>query len=277
MSRKILSLLLAFVLLAVPVAARAALVTDAFDTTGKLNEIKFQNREVLLDRTGGWTTKPVVGGYLVSLFRATQIYSYPTPGSPTLEWDLGTASGSYLLGYSVQKITSITSGPDLITYANTDWDPLGGKIKTDGSETLVVYERPTDWSVSSGNWLTDLTTSLGSTTLWASFGIGASPNQASFSPFPYPVTGFLGLATYGLDVVRNPNSLVFDQSQAKGNDIAGSATVWAPPPGYPTTNNWIAFSNDPVSFALVPEPATLALWGSALAVGAAVALRRRQK
>jgi hypothetical protein len=272
-SRKVLSLLLVFAVLALPVAAQAG-VSSNFDATGKLNEIKFQNREVLLDSQGRWTSAPVQGGYLVSLFSATQIFTYPTPGNPNLAWDFGTTSDGYLLGYAVQKITGVAA--NLISYANTDYDPLSGKIASNNTETLVIYESPTNWSISSGNWLTDLTTSLASSTLWASFGIGAAPNNASFTPFPLG-GGFLGLATYGLDVVQNPNGLIFDQSQALGNDIAGTATVWTTPPGYPTANNWSAFSNDPVSFALVPEPATLAMWGSFLAIGAAVALRRRQK
>ncbi len=273
MSRKVLSLLLVFALLALPVAAQAG-VSSNFDTTGKLNEIKFQNREVLLDANRNWTSAPAVGGYLVSLFSATQIFTYPTVGDPNLAWDFGSTTDGYLLGYAVQKITSVSATQ--VNYANTDYDPLSGKISTSGNETLVIYESPTNWSITSGNWLTDLTNSLASSTLWASFGIGPSPNSAVFSPFPI-AGGFLGLATYGLDVVQNPNGLIFDQSQALGNDIAGTATVWTTPPGYPTANNWSAFSNDPVSFALVPEPATLAMWGSFLAIGAVVALRRRQK
>ena len=36
-------------------------------------------------------------------------------------------------------------------------------------------------------------------------------------------------------------------------------------------------SQDPLTFAAVPEPATLAMWGSVLAIGAVIGLRRRQK
>ncbi len=273
-SRKVLSLLLIFALLALPVAAQAG-VSSVFDTTGALNEIKFQNREVLLDANGAWTAKPAVGGYLVSLFSATQIFTYPTVGDPNLAWEVGTTTEGYLLGYSVQKITNVTSSQ--IDYANTNLDPSGlGKISTAGDETLVIYESNNNWKITSGNWATDLANSLAGTTLVASFGINSAGNSAVFSPFPI-ASGFLGLATYGLDVVQNPAGLIFDKSQALGNDIAGTATVWTTPPGYPTANNWSAFSNDPVSFALVPEPATLAMWGSFLAIGAAVALRRRQK
>lgn len=274
MSRKILSLLLAFALLALPVVAQAGVVTDYFNTSGALNEIKFQNREVLLDANLQLTDKPMVDGYLVSLFSATQIFSYSTPGTPELKWEVGSSTAGYLLGYAVQKITSVGS---VIEYGNTDQDPSGlGKIAN--GETLVIYNSTHNWDITNGDWAVDLGKSLDSSTLWASFGIAAgTSNQASFAPFPFPVTGFLGLATYGLNVVQNPNGLVFDSGQSAGNDIAGTATVWAPPPGYPGGNNWTAFSNDPVSFALVPEPATLAMWGSFLAVGAAVALRRRQK
>ncbi len=276
MSRKILSLLLALALLALPVVAQAGVVSDSFDTTGALNEIKFQNREVLLDASGAWTNTPTQGGYLVSLFSATQVFNYPTPGNPALAWQVGGSTTGYLLGYAVQKIKSVSAS--LIEYENTDYDPVGGKIAINSTETLAIYNSTTPWSISSGSWSTDLTNSLASSTLWASFGIAtATPNQASFSPFPFPTTGFLGLATYGLDVVQNPNGLVFDKTKSAGSDIAGTATVWTTPPGYPTKDNWIAVSNDPVSFALVPEPATLAMWGSFLAVGAVVALRRRQK
>ena len=43
------------------------------------------------------------------------------------------------------------------------------------------------------------------------------------------------------------------------------------------TSPWMYDSQDPFTFAAVPEPATLAMWGGFLAIGAVVALRRRQK
>ena len=79
------------------------------------------------------------------------------------------------------------------------------------------------------------------------------------------------MSSFGLDAIQNPG-LIFDKTKAFGNDIFGGANIYVPGQG-----SWIARSEDPLTFAAVPEPTTLVMWGSVLAIGAVVALRRRQK
>jgi len=262
------------VLVALPMMVQAA-ITDAFDTSGLINKIKFTNYEAFVQQDGqSWTLvdpedvgSDVNATYqLVSIFSATEltIQNPAVPGvfGPEPAWQKG--NDGYFLGYSVVNVSVSATG---LTYSNPTFDPFN---KLDlGTESLWLGTSDSDWVVT-GDMATDVASVLGATQ-WATFGIASS--QSGFYTLP-PVFGTLiGVSAFGLNQVDAPaNWPGFDQSKAHGNDMFGGANIYRPGEG-----DWSARSEDPLTFAAVPEPATLAMWGSCLMIGALVALRRRQK
>jgi hypothetical protein len=277
----LLSLLV--LVLALPSLAHATIVSK-FDTTGLINKIKFTNYEtfVVANQGGGFTvvdaaTAVARGGQLLSIFSATEltIQDPLNPGvfGPTPAWQKG--PGDYFLGYSVVDVLPGVSGPGSLTYGNPSFDPFGKLVL--GSEVVWMAETTSDWVIT-GNIAADVGSVLFATGIvpFATFGInGGNPsNGGEFLPVPGPPMAPLkGISYYGLDVVNNAAGWPgYDPTKAFGNDIYGGANIYMPGQG-----QWIARSEDPLTFAAVPEPTTLAMWGSVLAIGAVFALRRRQK
>jgi hypothetical protein len=275
---KILLGLLA-VILAMPSMAQAS-ITNMFDTSGLVNKIKFTNYESFIraNPNGGWSViAPVnvlTGDQLMSIFSATELTIQSAPGSgvfgPVPAWQKG--NNDYFLGYSVADVTVVPGGGGALTYSNPTYDPFG-KLALN-TEMVWLGESRTDWNVT-GLIVPDVASIFVNATQWATFGIVNKPNGGSFSPLP-PVFGTLiGVSAFGLDQVQAPGGgwPGFDKTKAFGNDIFGGANIYVPG----QDEEWVARSEDPITFAAVPEPATLAMWGGFLAIGAVIALRRRQK
>ncbi len=275
MRKVILSLLV--VLLALPSAAFAG-ITGAFDTTGLINKIKFTNYESFIVESpdGGYLVvdPEKIGEYgsvqLLSIFSATELTiqdpSNPGVFGPAPAWQKGS---DYFLGYSVVDVSGSAGGP--LTYSNPTFDPFG-HLNLAAGEALILKESSTDWKVT-GVIGTDVASIFADPTpAWGTFGFQTATNGGGFTPLPPAFGTLIGVSWFGLDAVSGPGAPFFDKDKAFGNDIFGGANIYVPGEG-----QWSARSEDPLTFAAVPEPATVALWGGFLAIGAVLALRRRQK
>jgi hypothetical protein len=272
-SRKVLSLLLGLVLLALPAMAQAS-ISDAIDTTGLLNRVKFTNYEAWVARDGSLIApgQEGVNDFLVSIFSAESVSVQITPNSGGFgpaTWQAGANGAGYFLGYAVQELAQVV-GTQYI-YKNPTLDPLStGQLAA--GEQVVLVESTTDW-VLTGNVAADVASIFANATPWATLGQVTGNNFAEFTALPGFPLGIVGIAKFALDAVTNNSGIQFQPGvQTSGSDVTGGAIIYAPGLG-----QWVARSEDPLLFAAVPEPATLAMWGSFLAIGAVVALRRRRK
>ncbi|MHB0956073.1 MAG: PEP-CTERM sorting domain-containing protein [Pirellulaceae bacterium] len=274
MTRKFLSLMLGLALLALPTVTQAAL-TDNLDATGLINKIKFTNYEVFVRGTVDDYTYLDAdadledGDHLVTVFSASELTIQNAPGSgvfgPEPAWQKGNGNG-YFLGYSVAKIALTAGG---LSYDTPDFDPNGLLLT---GEMVALYNSTEDWSIVGANIETDVDNSFDVADKWAGFGIVSDTNGGGFTALP-PIFGtLLGVTAIGLDAINGPEDWPgFDKSKAFGNDIFAGANIYTP-----GQNAWTYRSEDPLTFAAVPEPGTLALWGGCLAIGAVLALRRRK-
>jgi len=299
--RKMLSQVVPFLLLAAMPLTSFAAVTDLFKLDGTKNEVKFINREVFMRNDGGvWSTveNPIVNGevaldpatdVLVTLFTATTIsFGQELQNS---NWIPSDETG-YLLGYAVQKVEAVSSGSagtvkfvavDLGNPTDTLADPFGYLPK--GAQ-VGIFNSTSQWVVNgkglsvedsvaqslanAGNPWEVLSDALGypnSDDFAQTSGVIVS--GAPFMSAQYALTagGLSGLSF-------TPNDWL---NTGKLSDMAGRANADLNDDYLSGDSPWMFDSQDPLVFAAVPEPATLAMWGGFLAIGAVVALRRRQK
>ncbi len=129
----------------------------------------------------------------------------------------------------------------------------------------------TPWTVT-GDLATDIA-DVTDGTPWGYFGI--TSNAATSASYTGDAAD--GVQRANLDAIGAlpANISEFDRTRTVGTDIQVRAFVGELTPAL---GDWIAESQDPMTFAVVvPEPATLAMWGGFLAIGAVFALRRRTK
>lgn len=302
--RKMLCQVVPFLLLAAMPLTSFASVSSLFMTDGTKNEVKFVNREIFMrqDQAGAWS--PVAypnlpaaaggitqGDVLVTLFSATTL-SY---GSNLVnsQWLPGDANG-YLLGYAAQEVQLVSTATVgsinfvAIDLGNVKVDPFG--VLAAGDQ-VAVFDSTAPWVINTGassfaNLQSSVSQSLNpiNVTVWEQFndadGYPAGANFAQTSGVVIdPIRAFVS-AQYGL-TSQGVSTFAFAPNDwlQTGNptDIAGRANANLNDDFLTQISPWMYDSQDPLTFAAVPEPATLAMWGGFLAIGAVVALRRRQK
>jgi len=298
--RKMLSQVVPFLLLAAMPLTSFAAVTDLFKLDGTKNEVKFINREVFMRQDGDvWNTvvDPIddqgnvliaEGDVLVTLFTAT-----------TLSWGqnlensgwIPSDSTGYLLGYAAQKVMAVSQGTAgsvnfiALDLGNPTDDPFD-RLDTTKNQQVAIYNSTSQWVVNgkglsvedsvaqslanAGNPWEVLSDALGypnSDDFAQTSGVIVS--GAPFMSAQYALTagGLSGLSF-------TPNDWL---NTGKLSDMAGRANADLNDDYLSGDSPWMFDSQDPLVFAAVPEPATLAMWGGFLAIGAVVALRRRQK
>jgi hypothetical protein len=298
--RKIICRAVVFsILAAMPLTAFAS-VSQLFKTDGTKNEVKFVNREVFMRQTNGvWApllapnnpnTGIQPGDVLVSLFSATTLsYGQTLVNSGWLPGD----ANAFLLGYSAQEVMNVSVanvGPTnfiAIDLGNVKADPFG--VLNPGDQ-VAVYNSTTQWLVNNGgmslaNLQSSVTQSLQNAILWEKFNDadgypGALDFAQSSGLIIDPINKVFVSAQYGLSSQGN-SAFAFapkDWLQVGTlDDIAGRANADLNDDYVKGLSPWMYDSQDPLTFAAVPEPGTLALWGGCLAIGAVIALRRRQK
>ncbi|MHB8955109.1 MAG: hypothetical protein ACYC4U_19205 [Pirellulaceae bacterium] len=266
--RLLLGLVLATVSLLAPTATAQQAITDAFDTTGQLNKVKFTGYQSVVRNVGGSYSyfapnDAVTGDLLITIYSAVslELQTAPATSNFTTVWTKG--QGSCLVGYSVQQVVSVSGG--IVSCGNAAVDPFG---VLGPWEMLALRTSTTDFTFS-GNVATDVASIFASTTsAWATFGKSRDVNFAEFYP-PADVSG-IGWAAFALDVVDNQSGLVFLSSPSTWyGDIAGAASIYTPGAG-----QWTARVEDPLVFAgvkmvdptlTVNEPAVVVSQGSTAA------------
>ena len=279
--KKLFGLLLPVVmLLAIPAIVSADFL-GSVDLGGELNTVKFNNREQYMRKIDGvWTPITVgnlandvqEGDVLVAIYSGTSLY---VGTDPNAQWNSG--SGDYFLAYSAQKVVSTLFVGNIggISYGNVDEDPFG--VLSAGN-MMNMYLAGANYQTQTGVGLAALQSSVDSVTvgtaLLASFGMAGVDD---FAELGVSLAG--RVAAYGLSntFTSAPISFIPDDYLDNGNttDVAGIAAVFTNG-NYGTSSPWQYTSSDPFFFRAVPEPGTFALWGSCLAIGAFVALRRRK-
>lgn len=290
--RKMLSQVVPFLLLAAMPLTSFAAVTDLFKLDGTKNEVKFINREVFMREVDGqWGVIDPrqtlgAGDVLVTLFTATTL----STGSELTNsgWLPGDSNG-YLLGYAAQTVQDVSllevvgKGFSFIAIdlGNVTTDPFG---RLNSGEQVAVFDSPTPWIVN-GAGLTvkdSVEQSLANAVLWEKFmdGDQGSANFAQTSGVVMSDGSVFVSAQYGL-TTAGESGLTFLPTDWLNRgapvDVAGRANADLNDDWVNGISPWMFDSQDPLVFAAVPEPATLAMWGGFLAIGAVVALRRRQK
>ena len=74
------------------------------------------------------------------------------------------------------------------------------------------------------------------------------------------------------NLTRMVGSSTMAANVTNGTDLTGYESI-----AFPSLGNVVLAGASTMSFALVPEPGTIALWGAALAIGAVVTYRRRKQ
>jgi len=294
--RKMLCRVVPFLLLAALPLTSFASVSSLFMTDGTKNEVKFINREVFM-RQDGDVWSPVLtpndpqngvqaGDVLVTLFSATTLsYGQNLTNSG---WLPGNPDG-YLLGYSAQDVMSVSTASVgtinfvAIDLGNVTTDPFG--VLNSGDQ-VAVFDSPSQWVIN-GPGLTvaqSVAWSLQNAVLWEKFNdADGYPGAANFAQTSGvvldPIRAFVS-AQYGLSS-QGESAFPFAATDwletGAATDVAGRANADINNDFLTGISPWMYDSQDPLVFAAVPEPATLAMWGGFLAIGAVVALRRRQK
>ncbi len=287
---------------AMPLTSFAA-VSDLFVTDGVTkNEVKFINREIIMRNTGGvWApvaapndlglgsgnTGVAQGDVLVTLFSATTLST--GSGLTNSGWSPGDSNG-FLLGYAAQSITGVSFGsisPTLTFVAldlnNPSADPFGVLTGLTPGTQVAIFNSTQPWVIN-GAGLTlqqSVTQSLAAATVWEEFtDSGANDFAETAGQVIDPVNNVFSTAAYGLSS-QGVSGLTFTPTdwlnRGTINDMAGRANADLNNDFLSGISPWMYDSQDPLTFAAVPEPATLAMWASVLAIGAVIGLRRRQK
>ena len=293
--RKMLSQVVPFLLLAAMPLTSFAAVTDLFKLDGTKNEVKFINREVFMRQVDNeWQVIDPrqtldQGDVLVTLFTATTL---STGAELTNSGWLPGDSNGYLLGYAAQTVEDVSllevasKGFSFIAIdlGNVVDDPFG---VLNSGEQVAVFNSSHQGVVNDrfdGEGLdvaTSVKDSLEGGVLWEKFmdGDGGSANFAQTSGVITDNGSVFVSAQYGL-TTAGESGLTFIPTDwlntGAMTDVAGRANADLND-DFGSISPWMFDSQDPLVFAAVPEPATLAMWGGFLAIGAVVALRRRQK
>jgi len=286
-----LSQVVPFLLLAAMPLTSFAAVTDLFKLDGTKNEVKFINREVFMRQVDNeWQVIDPrqtldQGDVLVTLFTATTL---STGAELTNSGWLPGDSNGYLLGYAAQTVQDVSllqvAGKGFsfiaIDLGNVDVDPFG---VLNSGEQVAVFNSSTEWVVNGADLSVadSVQQSLANAVLWEKFmdGEGGSANFAQTSGVVTDNGSVFVSAQYGL-TTAGESGLTFVPTDwlntGAKTDVAGRANADLND-DFGSISPWMFDSQDPLVFAAVPEPATLAMWGGFLAIGAVVALRRRQK
>jgi len=289
--RKMLSQVVPFLLLAAMPLTSFAAVTDLFKLDGTKNEVKFINREVFMRQVDNeWQVIDPrqtldQGDVLVTLFTATTL---STGAELTNSGWLPGDSNGYLLGYAAQTVEDVSllevasKGFSFIAIdlGNVVDDPFG---VLNSGEQVAVFNSSTEWVVNGADLSVadSVQQSLANAVLWEKFmdGDGGSANFAQTSGVVTDNGSVFVSAQYGL-TTAGESGLTFVPTDwlntGAKTDVAGRANADLND-DFGSISPWMFDSQDPLVFAAVPEPATLAMWGGFLAIGAVVALRRRQK
>lgn len=289
--RKMLSQVVPFLLLAAMPLTSFAAVTDLFKLDGTKNEVKFINREVFMRQVDNeWQVIDPrqtldQGDVLVTLFTATTL---STGAELTNSGWLPGDSNGYLLGYAAQTVQDVSllqvAGKGFsfiaIDLGNVDVDPFG---VLNSGEQVAVFNSSTEWVVNGADLSVadSVQQSLANAVLWEKFmdGEGGSANFAQTSGVVTDNGSVFVSPQYGL-TTAGESGLTFVPTDwlntGAKTDVAGRANADLND-DFGSISPWMFDSQDPLVFAAVPEPATLAMWGGFLAIGAVVALRRRQK
>jgi len=225
------------------------------------------------------------GDVLVTLFTATTL---STGAELTNSGWLPGDSNGYLLGYAAQTVQDVSllqvAGKGFsfiaIDLGNVDVDPFG---VLNSGEQVAVFNSSTEWVVNGADLSVadSVQQSLANAVLWEKFmdGEGGSANFAQTSGVVTDNGSVFVSAQYGL-TTAGESGLSFVPTDwlntGAKTDVAGRANADLND-DFGSISPWMFDSQDPLVFAAVPEPATLAMWGGFLAIGAVVALRRRQK
>lgn len=259
-------------LLLLPLAAQAASFTGSLDYSGLKNLVSFDTYYAVYNTTSNTIVAPTAynpGDVLLTLYTATSLSIQTAPNSPNFGPSVWTPGvGDYVVGYSAAKIGAI---PIL---NNPSSDPAG---KLAGTTMFGLWSSITNWTVS-GDVLTDIQTTIPNLPALGTFQISnGATDGASLQPL-VPAFNPLMPALKQMFVTMNGGSLPILSDAVSGTDLASAGIVGTTGGvsigGVP---GWFAGGYESVQFALVPEPGTLALWGSALAIGAVVAFRRRKQ
>lgn len=239
-------------LLVAPVVASAATFTQQLDYTGLENKLISQTFHAVVRTTSGTPTvvSPAFlqnGDVIVTLYQVQSLLVNNVAKSFT--------DGAVL--YSVVKFRN--PGGALVTTS----DPYG-KI---GGNALGLFN-PASLTGITGNVQNDINANVTGSALL----LGSIPDSntdylvmAPNSGMPSPVIKFFNLSQTG-------GSLQTLADATNGTDIGGyDVNVLA------GVGQWFSSGTSTMTFALVPEPGTIALWGAGLAIGAVVAFRRRKQ
>lgn len=241
-------------LLVAPVVASAATFTQQLDYTGLENKLISQTFHAVV-RTSSSGTSSVVspaflqnGDVIVTLYQVQSLLVNNVAKSFT--------DGAVL--YSVVKFKN--PGGALVTTTDP-YNKIGGNV-------LGLFNPSTLTSIS-GNVSNDIAANIGSNSALL---LGSIPDSntdyivmAPNSGIPSPVIKFFNLSQTG-------GSLQTATDATNGTDMGGyDVNVLA------GVGEWFSSGTSTVTFALVPEPGTIALWGAGLAIGAVVAFRRRKQ
>lgn len=292
-----LSQVVPFLLLAAMPLTSFAAVSDLFKLDGTKNEVKFINREVFMRQVDNeWQViNPLKDGLvwgeggdvLVTLFTGTTLsYGKDLTNSGWLPGD----ENGYLLGYSAQKVEKVSMADVgfnelqfiAIDLGTADVDPFG--VLGTGQQ-VAVFDSTTQWVVNDvADVATSVALSLANAVVWEKFldadGYPGTTNFAQTAGVIGPAGSVFMSAQYGL-TTAGESGLKFLPTDwlntGSATDVAGRANADLNDDFIAGFSPWMFDSQDPLVFAAVPEPATLAMWGGFLAIGAVVALRRRQK
>jgi hypothetical protein len=251
-----LALVALFVL---PLVASAATFTQQLDYTGLENKLISQTFHAVVRGVDAQGTPIVVSPALlnnndviVTLYRVQSL----------LVNNVNKAFTDGAVLYSVTKY--IAPGALLATP-----DPYGKLSSANPNFTNVLgLFNPASLPAMSGNVQTDITNNVVGSALFQA----ANTNNATDYIFGTPGGGLASPLLKLFNLSQNGGSLTLAANATNGTDVTGYDIN-----PFPSFGQWFSTGTSTMSFALVPEPGTIALWGAGLAIGAVVAFRRRKQ
>lgn len=253
-------------LLALPLVASASF-TSSLDYTGLQNKVTFDTYYAVY-RGGSVVASPAnyqTGDVLLTLYSASKLEVQTAPNSASFNqvWTRPNSGSDYVVGYSA---ATIRPGGGLV---NVGTDPAG----LISGNFMSLYSNTSNYSVGAASAFTDIAATVSGGTQLALLGI-ANP-MADYGVLS-PSVGAVAPVNKYYALTNNGGSLSFDPGAISGSDLAGVGMIIGAPI-FGGVGQWFSGGVEVASFALVPEPGTIALWGAGLAIGAVVAFRRRKQ
>jgi hypothetical protein len=261
------SVLLIVALLLLPLTAQAATFVQALDYTGLQNKVTLDTYYAVY-RGGAVVANPTqyqTNDILLTLYSAKllEVQSAPNSSVYNTTWTRPGGGNDYILGFSAARIRP---GGGLVNPAS---DPTG---TLPSGAFMALYSSASNWTVGGTGAIADVQASIPVGPALATLAIVDTENDYGvISPANAgmtPVSKFYALSEIsgGLQMVPGAN----------GSDLVGTGLLGGGPI-FPGVGEWYSGGQEVVGFSLVPEPGTLALWGSCLAICAALAYRRRTR